>query len=223
MTVRESATPPTRVSSSNVWGDVPRHAQSPRTMTAVEGTAHEPLVPIRIDVQWNEARVVDAFTWNREDRSLTPEAFAELLVHDLQQPPELIAPIAASIREQLENYAGVDWRAQRNAPERRQLITLDIRIGRVQLQDSFEWDVSVPENDPEAFARGLCRDLGLGADFEAAVAHAVREQLLDARSGASYVSARPLEPVSRSSGGGGEEEVVREADEYTVPYPVCVC
>lgn len=52
----------------------------------------------------------------------------------------------------------------------------------VELRDRVLWDTSSAEPTPEAFARGLCKDLGI-PELEGAVALSVREQLLAVRSG----------------------------------------
>ena len=44
-------------------------------------------------------------------------------------------------------------------------IKLDILIGDLEYKDQFEWDIANPDNDPEEFARNVCKDLGLGTEF----------------------------------------------------------
>lgn len=175
----------------------------------LRGSAHEALVPIRIDVQQGESRIVDAFTWNLRERA-APEQFAAQLIADLQQPPEMIVPVADAIREQVEKYVAYDdHSAVPYGGEHRRLITLNIRIGRVVLEDAFEWDVRAGGNDPERFARALCRDLGLGTDFVSAVAHAIREQLHDAWCDGS--------PYARSLDAVTPHRAIRDQDEWSGP------
>lgn len=46
------------------------------------------------------------------------------------------------------------------------------------VRDQFEWDLACA-NSPEAFAEALCADLGLATQHVPAVAHAIREQLVE--------------------------------------------
>jgi hypothetical protein len=159
------------------------------------GAAQEPLIPIRIDVQWNDARVVDAFLWNQYEERLTPETFAPHLLRDLQQPMELANGVASAIREQIEQYSPFEHELFADRSELRLLFTLDVRIGNIQLQDTFEWDALSFESDPEQFSRMLCRELGLGTEFSTAIAHAIREQLQDVWAGVAYSQKSILESV----------------------------
>ena len=68
----------------------------------------------------------------------------------------------------------------------RTIIKLDLQVGAIHLTDQFEWPVySTPSNHrqptPEAFARQLCADLGLGGEFVSIIAFSIREQLFYAR------------------------------------------
>ena len=40
-----------------------------------------------------------------------------------------------------------------------QNISLDIKVGELHLKDSFQWDLSNPDNSPEEFAACLVSDL----------------------------------------------------------------
>ena len=54
-----------------------------------------------------------------------------------------------------------------------------MRVGRVIVQDKFEWDINNPDNSPEEFAECICADLGLGDEFMLPIAHQIREKILD--------------------------------------------
>lgn len=75
-------------------------------------------------------------------------------------------------------------------PECLVTIKVDLTVNQVLLHDQFEWDVNNPANLPEPFARSLCQDLGLSREFEATIAHSIREQLAVYLS--SYTSSLPL-------------------------------
>lgn len=57
------------------------------------------------------------------------------------------------------------------------LIKLDIIVGSVKLDDQFEWDLDNTSASPEQFAEVYGRELGLGGEFQTAIAHSIREQV----------------------------------------------
>lgn len=156
-------------------------AASPRTppaSTNLFGPVDDPLVPIRLDLTLSGTRIQETFTWNALETTISPEAFAVGLAADLGLPSTDHEAIAEAIREQVAAFVPPEPRKP-TAEESRQVVRLDLRIGRVVIRDQFEWDLSAPENCPESFAELLCADLGLSTAFVPAVAHAIREQLVD--------------------------------------------
>ncbi|KAJ3379725.1 SWI/SNF chromatin-remodeling complex subunit [Lobulomyces angularis] len=65
----------------------------------------------------------------------------------------------------------------KDRPELRILIKLDIIVGTVAYVDQIEWDINCRRNDPENFAKTICKDLNLSSEFENAIAHSIREQI----------------------------------------------
>lgn len=61
--------------------------------------------------------------------------------------------------------------------DQRALLKLNIHVGNQSLVDQFEWDMSDEKNSPEEFALQLCKDLGLGGEFAAAIAYSIRGAL----------------------------------------------
>ena len=59
------------------------------------------------------------------------------------------------------------------------LTCVQILVGREQLLDQFEWEIR-PDNVPEIFAAAMCADLSLGGEFPSRIAHAIREQIIQA-------------------------------------------
>lgn len=59
---------------------------------------------------------------------------------------------------------------------------IDVHVGSLFLRDQFEWPLfSSNSVTPEDFSRIMCADLGIGGEFVAVVAHAIREQVVLAR------------------------------------------
>lgn len=149
------------------------------------------LSPIRLDIEWGKIRLRDTFTWNINDRVITPELFAEQLVEDLNLPREQCGPlvqlVAASIHEQIADYhphihdeeealdPNLPYHAHKD-DEMRIIIKLNITIGQQTLMDQFEWDINNKRNSPEDFARQMTSDLSLSGEFTTAIAHSIREQ-----------------------------------------------
>lgn len=147
---------------------------------SIRSPIDDPLVPIRIELDVDGRHVSEFFTWNRDERRMTPEVFARVLCGDLGLDAEAVEAISESVKEQIDTYPSTAERERmclEDEGESRQIIRLDLRVGRVLLRDQFEWDLNGEENSPETFAEGLCADLGLGLEFVPVVAHATREQL----------------------------------------------
>uniref|UniRef100_A0AAQ4S263 SWI/SNF Subunit INI1 DNA binding domain-containing protein n=1 Tax=Gasterosteus aculeatus aculeatus TaxID=481459 RepID=A0AAQ4S263_GASAC len=136
----------------------------------------EALVPIRLDMEIDGQKLRDAFTWNMNEKLMTPEMFAEILCDDLDLNPLAFVPaIASAIRQQIESYP-TDSILEEQA-DQRVIIKLNIHVGNISLVDQFEWDMSERENSPESFALKLCSDLGLGGEFVTTIAYSIRGQL----------------------------------------------
>ncbi len=102
---------------------------------------------------------------------------------DLDLPSRAERLITDSIRQQIAefrfNLANPPPQLSSSAAARECLVSikLDLTVNNVLLRDQFEWDMANPDNVPEPFARALCLDLGLSREFEAAIAHTIREQI----------------------------------------------
>ncbi|KAF8945143.1 hypothetical protein BGZ47_003184 [Haplosporangium gracile] len=134
------------------------------------------LVPIRLDIDTDDYRLRDTFTWNVNEQLMTPESFAEILCDDLDLSTAKFVPeIAQSIRNQIAEFEPV---AEVQVPNEgsRVVIQLDLHVGGINLRDRFEWDVG-SELTPEEFSRQLTADLGIGGEFVTMIAHEIHEQL----------------------------------------------
>uniref|UniRef100_A0A8C2BXM2 SWI/SNF related, matrix associated, actin dependent regulator of chromatin, subfamily b, member 1b n=1 Tax=Cyprinus carpio TaxID=7962 RepID=A0A8C2BXM2_CYPCA len=136
----------------------------------------EVLVPIRLDMEIDGQKLRDAFTWNMNEKLMTPEMFAEILCDDLDLNPLTFVPaIASAIRQQIESYPTDSILDEQT--DQRVIIKLNIHVGNISLVDQFEWDMSEKENSPETFALKLCSELGLGGEFVTTIAYSIRGQL----------------------------------------------
>lgn len=154
----------------------------PSSVAVYPSPQTEPLVPIRLDLTLdNQHRLQDTFVWPLNDPQMTPHDFATQLAVDLNLSEAARDDIVHAMSEQIAVYlppAPIPADDE-NRRECRHTVRLDLRIGRIVIRDQFEWDLAEPQNSPEAFAELLCKDLGLGTEHVAAVAHALREQLVE--------------------------------------------
>lgn len=165
----------------------------------------EELVPIRIDMELEGHKLRDCFVWNRNERLITPESFAEVLCDDLKVPPGLfVRAIADAIRAQCRHYKPCEELLQ-NADEARVIVKLNLVVGNILLEDQIEWDMSESENTPERFAQNYCKELGLGGEFVPTIAYAVRGQLAWHQTTASF-SENPLPVISTALRNSAEAE-----------------
>ncbi|KAG0200077.1 Chromatin structure remodeling complex protein sfh1 [Mortierella sp. GBA30] len=162
-----------------VWNRRPRKTRhSIHSQKDLEAVADQDaiLVPIRLDIDTDDYRLRDTFTWNVNEQLLTPETFAEILCDDLDiSPAKFVPEIAQSIRNQIAEFEPV---AEVQVPNEgsRVVIQLDLHVGGINLRDRFEWDVG-SDLTPEEFARQLAADLGIGGEFVSMIAHEIHEQL----------------------------------------------
>ncbi|CAN8075415.1 unnamed protein product [Agarophyton chilense] len=133
------------------------------------------LVPIRLDLTFDNHRIQETLTWNLLESQITPLTFATILADDLNLPDSARDTISEAIKEQIASFVP----PKQPQTECRHVVRLDIRVGRIVIRDQFEWDLSAHQNSPEAFAERLCADLGLNSEHVPPVAHAIREQLLE--------------------------------------------
>ncbi|TPX33070.1 hypothetical protein SmJEL517_g03898 [Synchytrium microbalum] len=147
------------------------------------------LVPVKLDLEVDGIKLKDQFTWNVHEAHITPEHFANMQVQDMDVPEAVakqFAPmIASAIREQIRELATAvedeDAHYQVDDTERI-IVKLDLNVGNLHLTDQFEWPLfATSHSSPEDFAKQLCADLGIGGEFQPAIAHSIREQVAHAR------------------------------------------
>eukprot|EP00126_Sphaerothecum_destruens_P008260 Sdes_comp20152_c0_seq2m13279 len=140
----------------------------------------ENLIPIRLELESDGYKLQDIFVWNASDSLVTPTLFAEMLCVDMQLPrSSFVRLIEEAIHMQIEEHRATSLVgcALTHDLDQRVVLKLNVQVGCHLLEDQFEWDLSEFENDPDDFARLLCRDLGLGGEYCSIIAHNIREQL----------------------------------------------
>lgn len=155
---------------------------SPEKM-ANQAQAQEELVPIRLEFDQDRDgfELSDTFLWNLNEKSISLEEFVLTLMADYRFPhthSNTKDKILEAIQSQISEFlpAIQPKQSSGNHSDLRFPIVLDITIANNQLTDRFDWDISDPSNDPEAFAEVLCADMSLPGEFVSAVSHSIREQ-----------------------------------------------
>lgn len=160
------------------------HAQNRNLPTFIRGPSV--LVPLKIDLTYHGARLVDTFCWDIYCPSITPEEFVARTIADLNLPIGFHHRIAFQVIEQIKAYVQLidfvrdnyhlipQWDEKVRRP---QPITLGIRHNSIDYSDKIEWDPMDQFLTPEYFARTTCADLGLAGEIEAAISHKIRESL----------------------------------------------
>lgn len=147
----------------------------------------EDLVPIRLEFDYERDKFFlrDTLLWNKNDSLLKIEHFVEDMMKDYRYAPlirdQFSDTICQSMKEQIMEFQSnpyLDLEEERaGGDDMRIMIKVDIVVGQHQLLDNFEWDISNPENCPEEFAEGMCREMSLPGEFVTAIAHTIREQV----------------------------------------------
>lgn len=139
------------------------------------------MVPIRLNIEFSGHKLVDFFTWNLNDHSMTPEQFAAILCQDLDFPVHTnpnnspYTQIIAMINEQLQEYETL---ASLQVPDLHVVLNLTSNLDSKLYDDTFEWNLNDDSLCPEQFAELVVQDLGLQREFVPAIAHSLHESLL---------------------------------------------
>ncbi|PLW54977.1 hypothetical protein PCANC_02747 [Puccinia coronata f. sp. avenae] len=151
------------------------------------------LVPIRIELDTDELRIRDVFTWNLRERYITPEIFSLEFCADAGIPSGIYVPkIVEQIKSQLSQYSFlsatklVPDEAELShfsedqlvgiEPDLRVVIQLDVQIETLHLIDRIEWDLASPLT-PELFTAQYICDLNLPRSASPIIAHAIHEEI----------------------------------------------
>ncbi|GJP41595.1 hypothetical protein CLOM_g1250 [Closterium sp. NIES-68] len=179
----------------------------------------DPLVPVRLDLEIGDQRLQDAFCWNSNEPEGEIAPFAEGLVKDTKLPHYFLPHIVQAIQAQVAEFRALhaqDLAAVLGATEENvHLVKLDVCTATCIIRDQFLWDLNNPYADPEAYAAGLCSDLGItDADPQAQVwvAVALREQLLElARQMLASKEPRSSKRPRRERGGSADPKATAAA------------
>lgn len=153
----------------------PYRLDIPPTLSADQ---QEPIiVPITLNFEHAGHQINDFFTWNINDRSITPDEFATIYCRDLDFPNSTVlhSQIVSSINEQLQEYETV---AAVMVPDLQVIVNLTCSLDNRLYEDNFQWNLNDKSVSPEKFAEIVVQDLGLPRDFMPAIAHAHHEYLL---------------------------------------------
>lgn len=140
----------------------------------------EALIPIRINIEHQNSRIVDHFMWNLNESLLTPEKFAEIMCLDLDLPLSVQSQIASSITSQIEEYSQLVHIQLPEDVAIHVIIDLSMNLDKQLYEDKFEWDLSSSNGflTPEKFAEIVVADLGLAREFYPAIAHVLHESII---------------------------------------------
>jgi hypothetical protein len=144
------------------------------------------LVPIKIDITYGGARVVDTFSWNLYRPCMSVDEFSLRTCIDLNLCSGFQEKISQQIQEQVDSFAEIvhliktqahvipDWDAK---IRKLQIITMGIRHNTLDYTDKITWDPMSSSMTPEQFAYITCRDLGLPTEIRPAISNKIRETL----------------------------------------------
>ncbi|ODV89515.1 hypothetical protein CANCADRAFT_140214 [Tortispora caseinolytica NRRL Y-17796] len=148
----------------------------------------EALVPIRINIEYDNMRIDDFFCWNLYESQITPERFSQIMCIDMDLPATVANQIATAIKTQLDEYApvvGIDTQtvaaaaaADTEFANSVVPVQVSLHLSKYLFEDKFEWDIGSDELQPEQFAKIVCQDMSLSSEFYPAISHAVHESLL---------------------------------------------
>uniref|UniRef100_A0A060TCN0 ARAD1D00902p n=1 Tax=Blastobotrys adeninivorans TaxID=409370 RepID=A0A060TCN0_BLAAD len=191
-----------------------RHATYSQKQLNDIANKEELLVPIRLNLEYDNHRLTDFFMWNINEEVITPEAFAMITCTDLDLPVGFTQNIVQAIRNGVAEYS--EAAAIKLPPDTglHVVIQLNVNLDKQVYEDKFEWDLSTDDLTAEEFARTVVADLGLAGEFYPAIAHALHEALLrikhDARDGHLPQEVENFAAFSAEAGRRVDQELLGE-------------
>ena len=147
----------------------------------------EILVPIRMELQTGEEKLIDYFLWDLNESRISPEQFAKQTCSDLEMSFSMEHSIVRSIQTQLSSFPkqrqGDGELETAIIEEKTFTVKIDITIAGITVRDQFEWPIILPglrslmTTEPEDFASKMAREIGLPHEFIQAIAFSIREQI----------------------------------------------
>ncbi|KAK5781633.1 hypothetical protein RI543_000815 [Arxiozyma heterogenica] len=136
------------------------------------------IVPIALNIESNGVKIIDHFTWNINDSSMTPEEFANIYCQDLdlQNNSTLNQQIVNTINDLIKEYETVA--SIKFDQDLQILINLTCHLQDYFLEDNFQWNLNDSSLTPELFAEILVTDLGLKREFLPVVTYSLYETIL---------------------------------------------
>ena len=146
------------------------------------------LVPIKLDITYCGARLVDSFSWNiSNDSYMSINEFSLHTCIDLNLPLGFESKISAQIKEQVDGYKRIIYIISNYAPivvkgwidkiHEIQVITLGLRHNSLDYTDKVYWNAMSSYLTPEIYASRTCKELGLPLEMRPAISFKIREAL----------------------------------------------
>lgn len=148
-------------------------------ITTTPVLSSEPIIiPIALNIENNGIRIIDHFTWNINDNSMTPEEFANIYCQDLDLTNnsnlnQQIANVIIETIQESENLASIKFNQDLQI-----LVNLTCHLQDWFLEDNFQWNLNDSSLSPESFAEILVVDLGLKREFLPIITYALYDSLL---------------------------------------------
>lgn len=143
----------------------------------METASAEDYIPIQISVSHNGAIEKINVIWNYGERTVTPEAFAKIVLEDFGWPLSHEQEILYAIKKAVESHRKFTFEFDPSFEELFVTIELNIVEDGIKVTDRFEWDLFEESNSPGDFAASLASDLGLPRKFEGLIAFEIHRQL----------------------------------------------
>ncbi|KAK9825246.1 hypothetical protein WJX74_003084 [Apatococcus lobatus] len=140
------------------------------------------LLPVTLDLNHGGVRVTDQFCWGAGADVQTVEEFSLAYCRERCLPNVLYKLVKEAVLDQTSTLDKSCSQAMRaNSGECLERLSIDCCVGKNRLRDRVTWDIGSSDQQPEAFAHSLCRDLGLDRAFESQVAWQIRSQAFERR------------------------------------------
>ncbi len=147
----------------------------------------EMLVPVKIDITYKGARLVDSFCMSIKSSPYDVLEVSWQTCTDYNLPSGFQWRVYLQIQEHIVAYREIvntfltaNDVPCTDYPNMNSLLSFHValRHGTVDYSDKFHWDATAASCSPEDFAKITCADLGLPMEMEPAIAHRIRESVM---------------------------------------------
>lgn len=136
------------------------------------------IIPISLNLEYSGHVINDYFTWNCNDKTITPEQFTQIYCQDLDFPvnSNLFQQIVTIINDTIQENEPIASIKIEN--DLQIIINLTCNLQKNFFEDKFQWNLNDSSLAPENYAEIIVTDLGLTREYIPLLSFSLHETIL---------------------------------------------